>query len=259
MRFIDDIWALWIPSGEPTTDEANWLALQADVNNNHGLEWEFTERSLSANFLDLTTTIQVDGSIKTTLYEKPMALYLFIPPQSAHPPGVLPGHIFGNILRIFRLNSDEEDIIRDTMEFFNRFTRRGHERDVLIPLFLKAIQKARIFIAKSDGQRASEKERKKKEASRRLYLHLKFHPQNPTSNQIQQLFHETVLHPPGKKQLNEINAGHGFKVPIDAMIIAYNRAPNLGDKFSYRDISKRNGPPVSSYTSKLTFVFVRVK
>ncbi|KAL7523625.1 hypothetical protein ACHAXR_000257, partial [Thalassiosira sp. AJA248-18] len=152
LRFIDDIWALWIPSGEPTTDEANWLALQADVNDNHGLEWEFTERSLSANFLDLTTTIQVDGSIKTTLYEKPMALYLFIPPQSAHPPGVLPGHIFGNILRIFRLNSDEEDIIRDTMEFFNRFTRRGHERDVLIPLFLKAIQKARIFIAKSDRQ-----------------------------------------------------------------------------------------------------------
>ncbi|KAL7524055.1 hypothetical protein ACHAXR_000417 [Thalassiosira sp. AJA248-18] len=129
------------------------------------------------------------------------------------------------------------------MEFFNRFTCRGHKHDALIPLFLKAIQNARIFIAKSDGQRASEKERKHEEASRRLYLHLKFHPQNPTSNQIQQLFHETALHPPVKKHLNEIDAGYGFTVSIDAMIIAYHQAPNLGDKFSYRNISKRNAPP----------------
>ncbi|KAL7538735.1 hypothetical protein ACHAXR_010425 [Thalassiosira sp. AJA248-18] len=160
-RFIDDAWALWIPSGETTTDEANWLALQAD----------------------------------TTVYEKPtIALYLFVPPHSDHPPGVLPGHIFGNILRIFRLNSDEEDFTQDTIEFFNRFTCSGHD----------------------------------------------FHPRNPTSTQIQQLFHETVLHPPGKKQLNEKDAGYCFKVPIGAMIIAYHRAPNLGDKFSYRNISNRN-------------------
>lgn len=246
-RFIDDIFAIWIPYTDPTEDEVNWQALQAEVNDNHGLEWVFTERSMSAVFLDMTAKIQLDGSIKTSLYEKPMALYLFIPSHSAHPPGVLHGHICGNVLRIFRLNSDEEDIIQDTLEFFQRFTRRGYNRDVLTPFFLKAIDNARNFLATSKETRAANKARKHEEATRRLYLHIKYHPQNPTAHQIQQLFDETVLHPPGEVPLNELNAGGGFKVPIDAMTIANHRAPNLGDKFSYRDISKRKGPPVSLY------------
>ena len=116
-----------------------------------------------------------------------------------------------------------------------------------MPLFLKAIDNARIFLATSKEMRTANKARKHEEATRRLYLHIKYHPQNPSAHKIQQLFDETALHPPGEVPLNELNAGRGFKVPIDAMTIANHRAPNLGDKFSYRDISKRKGPPVSSY------------
>ena len=115
VRFIDDIYSIWLPHMDPIVDEANWKALQAKVNDNHGLEWVFTKRSMSAIFLDMTTKIQLNGFIKTTLYEKPMALYLFMPSHSAHPPGVLVGHICGNVLRIFRLNSDEEDIIHNML------------------------------------------------------------------------------------------------------------------------------------------------
>ena len=247
LRFIDDVHGVWLPHADPNIDKTKWLAFQAEVNNNHGLEWEFTERSLSANFLDLTTTIVADGSIQTTLFEKPMALYLFIPPHSAHPPGVLIGHIFGNVLRIFRLNSLEIDMIDDTVIFYRRFLQRGHKSDVLKPLFLKAIVNARKFLATSEAQRAANKAAKHEEATRRLYLHLEFHPQNPTSSTIQQLFNDTVLNPPGKQPFNKVDAGFGHKVPVDAMTIAYHRAPNLGDMFSYRNISKRNGPPVSSY------------
>ena len=56
-----------------------------------------------------------------------------------------------------------------------------------------------------------------------------------------------MLNPPGKKKLNELDAGLGELVPIDAMIIANHRAKNLGDMLSYRDILNRNGPPASSY------------
>ena len=91
------------------------------------------------------------------------------------------------------------------------------------------------------------KAEKSRVASERLFLHIKYHPQNPTLTQIQQLFHETVLCPPGEEPIYEIENGCGHKIPIKAMIIANHRAPNLGDKFSYRDISKRNGPPASSY------------
>ena len=56
-----------------------------------------------------------------------------------------------------------------------------------------------------------------------------------------------MLNLPGKKKLNELDAGLGELVPIDAIIIANHRAKNLGDMLSYRDISNRNGPPASSY------------
>ena len=54
----------------------------------------------------------------STIYEENVALYLYIPPHSAHPPGVILDHIMGNVLRIFRLNSYEEDRVDDTVTFF---------------------------------------------------------------------------------------------------------------------------------------------
>ena len=48
----------------------------------------------------------------------------------------------------------------------------------------------------------------------------------------------------GKTPLNKIESGHNSaKIPIDAMIIANHRAPNLGDMFSYRDIRRKTSPP----------------
>ena len=252
-RFIDDVYCIWNPPADLSLvdAEAKWVEFKAEVNNNHGLEWEFSERALSGvEFLDMSTSICSDGTIKTTLYEKPMALYLFIPPHSAHPPGVLPGHVFGNILRIFRLNSDEEDIVDDTVKFYHRFLQRGHTCDVLKPLFLAAKENARKFMLLSIEEKAAIKEQKLRDSQRRLYLHVEHHPQNPTSTQIQQLFSDTVLTPSGAKPLNKMDAGCGgdITIPIDAMVIAYHRAPNFGDHFSYRDVSKKKGPPVSSYT-----------
>ena len=119
--------------------------------------------------------ITTDGHIKTTLYEKPMALYLFIPPHPAHPNEVLTGHIFGNILRIFRLNSDANDITEDMVTFYRWFLVCGHKCDELTPLFLNAIQNTRKFIATSNGQRNTIKMQKLEAASGRLYLHIKHH------------------------------------------------------------------------------------
>ena len=81
----------------------------------------------------------------------------FIPPNSMYPPGVLYSHLCGNVLRIFCLNSDEEDGVEDTIQFIRRFKPRGHHLDSLKPLFLKAIENAKSFIAKSDGQHRAEK------------------------------------------------------------------------------------------------------
>jgi hypothetical protein len=90
-RFIDDGFGIWLPPAELSDEEANakWIEFKADVNDDHGLEWEFEEILNSVVFLDLRLTIDKSGNIKTTLYQKPMALHLFIPPTSMYPPGVL--------------------------------------------------------------------------------------------------------------------------------------------------------------------------
>ena len=122
-RLIDDGFGIWLPLAELSDREAEakWVEFQADVNNDNGLEWEFEEKSNSVVFLDLRLTINKDGIIKTTLYQKPMALNLFIPPNSMHLPGVLYSHISGNGLRIFCLHSDEEDRVIDNVQFLRRF------------------------------------------------------------------------------------------------------------------------------------------
>ena len=65
----------------------------------YGLEWIFEERSDKVNYMYIRIAIREDR-IVTSLYEKAMNLYLYIPTHSAHPPGVLTGLVSGNILRI---------------------------------------------------------------------------------------------------------------------------------------------------------------
>ena len=107
------------------------------------MTWEFTELSNSVHFLDLTLAVMPDGKIKTKLFEKPLALYLYIPPHSIHPPKVLTSHVFGSILRMFRLNSDEDDTVSDVLSFYHSFTKRGNKEELLKPLFLNMIANAR--------------------------------------------------------------------------------------------------------------------
>ena len=125
-----------------------WKTFQDKVNDNHGLTWEFSTLSTLATLLDMQFQISDNRRITTTLHEKPIALHLFIPPHSAHRPGVLRSHIFGNILRTFCLNSNKRDIEEDTINFIRRFLTRGHNMTTIRPNFLPvppAIQK-RIFV-----------------------------------------------------------------------------------------------------------------
>ena len=117
----------------------------------------------------------------------------------------------------------------------------------LQPIFIKAISNARAYIATSDAQRSLRLRAKNKAAEQRLYLHVEFHDEHPAGHVLQRLFQETLFYPPGGVPLNEIEAFSGSPIPIDAMVIANHRARNIGDIFSYRDISKHVGPPTSSF------------
>ena len=48
VRFIDTVYGIWMPPTNCTIDEnnASWTALKVDANNDNGLEWEFSDRSV---------------------------------------------------------------------------------------------------------------------------------------------------------------------------------------------------------------------
>ena len=200
---------------------------------------------MQVNFMDMTISI-VGDHFETTLYEKPMALYLYIPPHSSHPPGVLTGHVFGEVLRIHRLCTHQDDITNQIVVFYRRLLQRGHQSPDLLPLFFKALENARKFLASSRLDRRRKAEEKHKQSQRRVYFHMDYHPQGPRAFDIQRLFSSIVLNPPGKLPFNKLGAGES-DIPVDAMIVAHHRTLNLDNLFSYRKLCKHDVSPVSSF------------
>ena len=93
----------------------------------------------------MTILIRED-QIVTSLYEKSMNLYLYIPPHSVHPRGVLIRLVSGNILWIHLICSEQDDIKLCMKQFYTRLLVRGYQRNLLIPAFTKGIIGACAFI-----------------------------------------------------------------------------------------------------------------
>ena len=109
-RFIDDVFGIWLPHPNPQTNARLWEEFKDSMNTFPGLTWEFEDPSDKVNFMDLLITIQ-NGHISTSLFEKPLNLHLYVPPHSAHPPGLLPAIVHSTLFRIFTLCSDHDDRI----------------------------------------------------------------------------------------------------------------------------------------------------
>ena len=90
-RFIDDVIGIWCPNNNHEQDALEWNAFKDKMNSFPGLTWEFSERAKTVDFMDMTISINDSNKIETTLFEKRLNLHLYIPPHSAHPPGLLPG------------------------------------------------------------------------------------------------------------------------------------------------------------------------
>jgi hypothetical protein len=95
-RFINNSFGIWLHHPDPLVDKSNWLEFQACLNES-GLKWNFSKRSTEVVFMDLRLKIEAK-KVVASLYAKPMALHLYIPPHLCHAPGVLPGIVFGNVL-----------------------------------------------------------------------------------------------------------------------------------------------------------------
>jgi len=112
-----------------------------------------------------------DNGIITDLFEKKMALYLYIPLHSAHSPGQLTGLVMGQVLRIFSLCSRTVDKQMHTYQELLVLARRGYSHSDLLPHLEKAATNAEAFIGKSEEDKAREKRQKDKDSSKRIFLY----------------------------------------------------------------------------------------
>jgi len=81
----------------------------------------------------------------------------------------------------------------------------------------------------------------------RIFLHIPYHPQNPSSGFVQNIWRNIVLLPPGKENLNQLTNWEGQHVPIKRLTVAFHRNPNLANLNSYRKLSLRTGLKPSTF------------
>ena len=240
-RYLDDVFGGW----DPNTDVNNqrWVSLQKDMNDFHGLEWDFSEQEENINFLDIKVSINSAGRVSTDLFEKDLNPYLYITPNSSHPPGVLLGLILGNCHRIFTLVSSKTDRRKHFNQFLRRLLSRGYTRRQVMPIFQRAA-------AKEHDRRNHElmvERALDPDKPKTLFFHLRYHPNDPPSRVIQEHWKDIVTEPPNGKKYEDIKNNRGHELGKTRLIVAYRRPPNLGNLLSSKIIQKTEGPPVSSY------------
>ena len=123
--FIDDGLGVWLHDPNPAIDMKNWKEFQECLN----------------------ASGQIEGRhITTSLYAKPMALHLYLPPHSCHAPGVLSSLVFRNVLCIHQLCSNGKDVMKELKLFFHRLPDRVYLRSQLIHLSQQAMDNAKPYL-----------------------------------------------------------------------------------------------------------------
>ena len=175
----------------------------------------------------------------------PQSLPIYIPPHSAHPPGVLTGLVIGNCHRIHSLCSDPDDKHTLLKQFFSRLRARGYASDTLAPLFHRAHLLSLATPPPSINiDPIDESEEKMK---RRIFFHLEYHPDSPKSPLLQEAWKNTVMQPSSGVHLSYVQNNHGYDVELQQMTVAYSRPRNIDNLLSPRTLHLTTGPPVSSY------------
>ena len=233
-RYIDDVFGIWVDNNPSLTFNDFKEAL-----NFHQLRWEVNDPTTSVIFLDMEISIK-ENLIITKMYEKKLNLYLYISPHSAHPPGVLSGLVIGNILRIHYLCSEAQQRRQYYTMFFQRLRARGYLPAQLNRLFQRGFDLAatKPMPSTKNKKRLHSQHTNataKMDDDSTIIYHVPYHPKNPPSHEIQQLFSSQFLQ--GRRMVSGINK----------LTIAYSRPHNLGECLSYRRIESFHCPPVSSF------------
>jgi hypothetical protein len=134
-RFIDDGIDVWLD--HPNRPNA-WQSFLRCLNTWGALKWTCDGHTDSLVFFDLEVSITRSNKLHFAAYQKPMNLYLYIPPNLAHPDKILQSIVFGR-LRAYRLqNSTTTNFIKMSLLLARRLRDRGFSPQTLAPHFREA-------------------------------------------------------------------------------------------------------------------------
>ncbi len=235
-RFIDDVFCLWIdePSQNTTTNNNKLDAFKSEMNNFGSLRWEFEPLTTETNFLDLSIklipkplTFQSPNdyySVHFKTYQKPMNLYLYIPPNSAHPPGVIRSLIHSQIQKYWIQNTNPDDFKTIIHAFFTRLLDRGHNIDKLRQLF-------RASAIALDSKNLLPDSPDRLTQNNQLYLKWRYHPKDIPRKTLRHIYCQTCESPSeySPKGFKELYTDKGPTMAVDKLTIAYTRDRNLRD------------------------------
>ena len=97
---------------------------------------DFEASTTDVNFLDLNIFWK-NGTIQTSIYQKPTNKFLYVPFHSHHPKHTLKGFIWGELQRYSRYCSQELDYSFTKNQFYHRLLNRGYPRWFIDPIFLR--------------------------------------------------------------------------------------------------------------------------
>ena len=266
-RYLDDTLCVWLPDIDQNITQQRYQHFQQAMQGFGELEWTFTSLHHSVDFLDLTIYQNRDGYIGTTLYEKVLNSYLYLPPHSAHAPGVLTGLINGMITRIARLITYRPDINQHIQNFYQRLIHRGYKQRFLMQLFNNTIERLNQTLEaiphRSNYMSSLRLSNYRTDNSLSdngctLILHLQYCPNDPLSSSIQQIFRNTILNPPNDSMpAAQIRNRHGAECNVNKLTIAYSRPFNLSNLLSYRKVPDLNASVATYLPTRTTSVVDR--
>ena len=214
LRFVDDIYGIVLVGGEDGYSKERWNSFKDDINDFGILKWNVEDPSLSVDFLDLTLTIE-DGNIVSKTYQKPLNLYQYICPNSAHPPWMLKGIVFSMLKRYYYQNSHVKDFWEIAMLLYKRLKDRGWDRKTLEPIFIW-----------SHNEIISPRKKRKEElepiTNRDIAIvHSEYNRHDIQRKKIREIWNDTM----GLLEKDIDEGGLGIK----RVIFAYSRPRNLKD------------------------------
>lgn len=224
-RFIDDGFVM--QRGGSTHHDNFLRAMNSFGPAGKRLVWESTGPGKSVDFLDLTITILPDGTVKMSTYQKPMNLYLYLMPTSAHPPWIFKGMIYSMLTRYWQQNTLASDYRKMAKLLFERLLARSHSDVSLRRWFMEAANQ--IDNPKTKPKNTHDPE------EQRLFLHVKYHPSTPARRDVRQAFDAFCRAP---LQLTENH--HGHTVGDVRLTVAYSKCENIRNLVSRSKLQQNN-------------------